>query len=317
MHLEKHIKNARIIPYRPEYEPALKELEAKSPQGNWIRLEMVKENFLSRAKVFDRHATFLFMDAQDHLVGACSAGIVELKINGRSYQAGIPFDMKVDPTYRKQGLAKKMLLHARDHYFLPNEVMEIFSTTKSSNTAVLKLGHVLQRRIYHLPFVYLTIPVYKRLGVKPVAASDQRFFIRYFGQKEAKAPYCRYLPSGLGIWHTHKMYQVRLEKVAGVIRLSIKLINFFRPAARRLPGQGAVLRFSGLFDFRSHNLSELDQVLELLEQEGVTYLSVCCQKGDDVYRLLKPLAINVYDYMLLSTMPLYPGDKIELDIRCL
>lgn len=305
-----------IIPYEPKFEQALKELERASPQGLSVQLELIRDNFLSRAIVFDQHATFLALGPNRKVFGVFSAAMVEVKLNGKMFLAGIPFDMRVAAGMRNQGVAKNLFRHAWKHFFDPHGTTAMFTTIKSSNTAVIKVAEIMGRKVYDYPFVYLTIPTFKRLRKKINLNGEQQFGVRFFGQENQLEDYREQFAGGISIWKTYKMYQVKLVKIPLMMKLGLGFVNLFVSARKRYPVEGEVLKFSFLFDCHPANLSQVNSVLEVLEKRGINYLSVCCRKKEECYRLLKPLAINRYSYSLLSSFPVGPEDRIELDVRC-
>lgn len=265
-----------IIPYQPQYEKELKELERQSRQGKWIPLELVREHFLSRSVVFDQHAAFLAISKEQELIGAFAVANTILKVNDESYHMGILFDARVARDYRNMGIAKQLLLHTWEHYFIPNGIEHIITTMKASNKAVLRVGAIMQRKIHKYPFFYLTIPTYRRVKKWKRAEGTQTFFVRLWAEKARLSQYHDEVGKEASIWKTHAMYHLRPGKLFLPIRLGINFINVFLPRHKRFPKEGAGIRFGSLYDLRLHNLDDVNAALEKLEAEGVNYLSVCC-----------------------------------------
>ena len=94
-------------------------------------------------------------------------------------------------------------------------------------------------------------------------------------------------------------------------------MNLVKSPHNKLPGKGALLQFATLFDYTPENLGEINEALQLLQDHNIPYLNVCCTRHDAAYQLLKPLAMNVLPYIMLSTFAVQNGQKLTLDVRCL
>ena len=310
----------KIITYDPKYEDALLALERKATQGSWIQLEMIRDRFLSRSVVFDNYKIFLGVTENAQLVGVTAGAIVPIECNNNLLKVGIGYDLKVFPEFRKLGLAKTFGSQLVYNYFLPSGSDDFFVTMKTKNIAVAKACYSINRKWYHYEFIYLTIPTWRRIKQKVnymEPSSQLKFKTKLFPSEKDLTTYFSKTKSGLGIWNTHKMYQIKLRKLNPILKLGQALSNLFLPKHRHTPSEGDLLKFATLFDFDESNFYELNEVLEQLQEDGIQYLNVCCQKGDFVWQTLKPIAINAYPYSLVGTFKTTPTDEIAIDVRSL
>ena len=308
--------NFDIIPYHPRYENALAQLERESPQGNWIQLTLERDRFQSRSEVFDDFVVYLATTSQDRLIAVYAAAVVPIRVNGNTFQTGVVYDVRVARAYRKQGVAKTMLRYVRDYYLLPGQQENLITTIKSSNKAVLRVSEILKTPIYRYPFSYVTVSTHKRIKQSTMRGDPPAFEPVLFQQNERLQPFYSVTDEGLGIWNTSAMYRVRLSRLHPLIRLGISSLRRL-PFDIHLPQQGDVLRFAMLFETRNASVERVNAVLQQLMNQEIDYLTVCCQPSDRIYRMLKPIAMNVYPYLLLSTFPIQAGDNVNIDVRCL
>ena len=98
----------RIIPYHPDYEASLLDLERASPQGKHIQLEMLRDHFLDRSEVFDEFGIFLALSKNGDLLGVIAGSTVSLDWNGKRERVGFVYDLRVTPSFRRKGIAKSL-----------------------------------------------------------------------------------------------------------------------------------------------------------------------------------------------------------------
>ena len=309
--------NFHIIPYAPEYEPALLNLEKKAVQGALIQLEMVRDHFLSRSVIFENYKIILGITNTGELAGAAAAAIVPVKCRDVLSKVGVGYDLKVAPRFRKQGLSKQFGKYLVEEYLRPEGIKDFMLTMKTNNLPVAKSTFIIKQKWYHYEFIYLTIPTWQRLKKNKHALDKQKLKTRLFENNETIANYFSTTSEGLGIWKTCNMYKIKLSKLHPLIKVGQKLGAVFSPRLRRSPQEGDLLQFATLFNYDYSNFHQLNTVLEQLQEENIQYLNVCCQKGDFVWKALKSLAINAFPYTLMSTFETSPENKIELDVRCL
>ncbi len=306
-----------IVPYSPEHEPALLQLERNAVQGRFIQLEMLRDGYLSRSEVFEKHQAYVSLNEKGQVMGVLAASVTPIWQNGQERQVGVCFDVRVDPAFRGHGLTKKMGFHANEAFYKKYSVEGLFLTLKAGNDAVYKSAKILGVELYLYPFVYLTVPTWRRIGERKAFSAQQRFQVRLTPNPAQESKFYQLFEGGLGVWHTHRMYRLRIRKLHPLLKWGQHLLNFFKKEDRQLPAEGDELRFASLFGCTTENADKLDEVLAYLQNQGIGYLSVCCAEGDFLYELFKPLSINAYPYLLLSTFPTKPGDEIGMDVRCL
>jgi GNAT superfamily N-acetyltransferase len=305
-----------IVPYQKRYEPELRQLEIGSPQGKWIRFELIKDRFLSRAAVFGQYAGYLAIAHGDRVIGASASSIVDIGVNGRSLTVGHVFDVKVSPRFRNRGIAKAMLRHIRDHFFYPNGVTDLIATTSAANNIMTRNG-LWGGPIYQYAFVYLTVPACRRLVHFSKGTTPPRLQIHLGGDKQQLSEYVERYTGHLGLWKTFATYRMKLNKVHPLLRWGAIARNVLRLDRKPVPDSGDVLSFGTLFDLSSTNLTMTNEALSDLEDMNADFLWVCCTHRDWVYRLIKPLAIQTQPYLLLATFPLKLSDRLSIDVRCL
>lgn len=306
-----------IVPYSPEHEPALLQLERNAVQGRFIQLEMLRDSYLSRSEVFEKHQAYLSLNENEQVMGVLAVAVTPLWQNGMEKQVGVCFDVRVAPAFRGHGLTKKMGLHANEAFYKKHDVAGLFLTLKAGNDAVYKSAKILGVELYLYPFVYLTVPTWQRIGERKATSTQHKFQVRLLPNPAQDGKFYQLFEGGMGIWHTHRMYRLRIRRLYPLLKWGQRLLNLFRKKDRQLPSEGNELRFASLFGCTPENAEKLDEVLANLQAQGIGYLSVCCAEGDFLHELFKPLSINAYPYLLLSTFPTKPEDEIGMDVRCL
>lgn len=308
--------NYNIIDWDDSYEASSMELEKSNLQGKSVQLEIVKQDFLGRARAFEDYYCCLAV-ADNQVVGSAIAAKTFLKLNNEERYTGFGFDAKVDPSWRNRGIGKKLALRLYEKYFSHHSLQGSFMTAKLQNAAVHKMvkGAIQKTHIY--PFVYLTIPVYasiKKTGI----IGPQNFSVSLL-RKESTTPrsYTDF-ETGLGCFYTNQFYSVRVNKISFLYKSSISLLKIIQPSRYKyLPGEGANLFFATLYNHNIENIGQLNEVLHHLQIKGIQYLQVCCQEKDAIYNYLKKYAVNSYPYCIRADFEINESDKIALDVRCL
>ncbi|NNC94735.1 MAG: hypothetical protein HKN92_04180 [Chitinophagales bacterium] len=309
-----------IVKYNSEYEDALLQLEQKSPQGKGIKLEMLRDNFMSRAKVFSKYAMYVGLDeSMKNVIGFAGASVAPCIYDNKLIEAGFGFDLKVDPLYRQQGLAKKFGMKVVNDFLAKHYISNYYLTMKSDNTAVAKTVLVVPDKWVTYDFIYLTIPTFKRISLKNYDPVDGT---RLFRSVLIDCPdHCQSYKietsSGMGVWKTYRMYQLKILDMPYYLRAGGWITNAFTAASRRLPVKGDVIRFATLYNATTENIVHLNDVLKILQREKVQYLNVCCTAADHIYKLLSPYAMNKLSYSMLNTFGCVNGKSLSLDVRCL
>ena len=111
------MKECRIVPYHPDFEESLLDLERASPQGKYIQLEMLRTHFLDRSKVFDEFGIFLALSEERDLLGVVAGSAVNLIWNGKRERVGFVYDLRVAPHFRRKGIARSLGRYLKQEYF--------------------------------------------------------------------------------------------------------------------------------------------------------------------------------------------------------
>ena len=307
-----------IVPYNSQYDDFLRQLDQQAPQGSWVQLELLRDHFLSRALVFDDYQASILLDAHGQPVGAGISALVPVLLDGQRTTAGFGFDVKVLPAYRGQHFASRLAAHAIEHHFKPAGADIQLLTTKKSNKLILgrMIGRLMDTHLYD--FVYLTLPTRRPLRPGKPGGEAVRLHIDLLSERPMLHDYYELSPTGLGIWHLHKCYRLRIRHLHPLLRTALRLRTLLRgPQALPLPQQGDELRMAALFRFSESQLAQLDSHLPALAQQGIDYLLVCCRRGDRIYQQLQPSSIYTYDYYLIGNHDFSQNQSITLDVRCL
>ena len=311
--------SVHIVPFSEVYnEPALA-MEKRIVQGTGVRLEIQKAHFLSRALVFKTHYACLAINAQQQITGAAAAARTTICLNGKTLAAGIAFDTKVVPAWRKKGIGRQMAKQLYNDFFKPQQLYNVFLTAKTANVAVVKLSRRTApgRSLY--PFVYLSIPSTIRLpAINMPLAGKQLFHVQLFDLQDLPPAYYTNFSNGLGCFYTNRIYGLKINKISMFHKAGIALLKLLRPSKyASLPREGDQLLCAALFGHCTENIAGINTVLEKLQLEGIDQLLVCCRKGDAIYRAVKEIAIYRYQYFVAADFELRDTDELTIDARCL
>lgn len=307
-----------IIPYNIDYEKALMVLEKRTPQGEYIKLEMIKPYFLSRSEVFDNYSIFLAVEKKTNkLIGVIAATILPLKINNKSEAIGFGYDFKVDPDYRNQGIAKKLEKYQIDHYFTKNSIYNYFTVAKSNNHPIKSVIYSIPNKMDVFHFLYLTIPTSKRVKLNRLKPSNQNFSIGLYTENKSLKKYIITGNYDLSAWRTLDSYKLRIQNMPWLLSIIYPWIKFIVPDKAAVLRKGFILNFVTLFNFNPQNIHGINEFLEKLQKDGIPYLNVCCVKNDFAHELLKPIALSSTPYSLFNTIGVKDGNHVGIDVRCL
>jgi hypothetical protein len=307
-----------ILPMSPDYLDAALELEKKAVQGKSVQLEIIKENFLSRAIPFSSHFACMALDNKNGIVGSAIGAQTKLIVNNTNIEAGFAFDTKVSQAWRGRHVGRTLAKNLYTEFFNPQGLKQTFMTAKLSNLPVLRLASHTVPQTWVYPFVYLTIPTSARFRIKELKGKAQRFHVKVFDKENIGQEYYSEMKTGLGYFRTFKNYRLKIRKISTPYRIAISFMKICRPQKfRHLPTEQDVLGFAVLYNHNPSTLWQINEVLEELESEGVKQLLVCCSKEDDTYRFFRNKSINTYDYCLVSDFEINKTDTITIDARCL
>lgn len=307
-----------IVPFDTRYSEGIGKLEQGIEQGRGIRLQIIKDHFLDRAVVFKKYHAGVVLNTTGEPIATIIGAKTILVLNGDEVNAGVGFDVKVQPAYRKKGIGKLMAKYLYKEFFKPEGLTRNFITLKISNIPVVRLASAV-RNIWLYNFVYLTIPSRSRLKeTVDVKGKKQLLSVTLFNQEEIQEDFYTTMPSGLAYFHTNKMYRLKINSIAFLFRLGIRIIKNLQPGKYAfLPAKNVTMEFATLYRHTAQNIIHINGVLEQLEKKGVNYLLVCCRKSDIIYNTLKKMSINTYGYYLLSDFSLNNKDAVTIDVRCL
>ena len=307
-----------IIPYHNNYEEALMALEHDTPQGSYVKLEMIKPYFLSRSDIFEDYSIFLAIEKfSNKLIGVIAATILPLKINNEQKMMGFGYDFKVAPHYRNLGIAKKLEKYQIKHYFSRNDIQNYFTVTKSSNLPIRNVILSIPKQMEITPFLYLTIPTNKSAKLSRLKSTHQRFSVGLYTKNKNLEKYIIKGTSGLTAWRTLDCYKLRIQNISWLLRVNHSWMKFLIPEKAAVLQKGKVLNFATLYNFDSTNIYGINEFLVMLHDLGIPYLNVCCAKNDFVYKLLKPIALSITPYNLFDTLGNTNRKNIGIDVRCL
>lgn len=311
------MQECRIVPYHPDYEAALLALERASPQGKYIRLEMLRAHFLDRSKVFEEFGVFVALSEDGDLLGVIAGSAVDLNWNEKRERVGFVYDLRVAPAFRRKGIAKSLGRYLTQKYFNSLGIKHRVTTIKESNRPAARALQSALGVMHYYPFSYLTIPTGMRIKKATRPGSDSRFRISGFGVTGPSGWVYRHPEGSPALFRTDLAYRIRAISIAPWLNVGMRALELFRGGDWRLPRLGQEVRFATAFDLSAEDLHRLNDMFGHLQQLGIGYLVVCCLKGDYYYRNLHHLAINALDYRILGDLPLNPSDSLALDVRCL
>lgn len=314
---QESMMDLRIIPYSPDYEASLLDLERASPQGNHLRLEMLRDHFLSRSRVFDEFGVFLAVGGSGGLLGVAAGSAVMLECNGSLDRVGYVYDVRVAVPFRRKGIAQSLIQYVTREYFGSLGIERYITTIKASNRPAAKAVLSALGVSYHYPFSYLIIPTSMRLREDIKPGSQSRFRVSEFGMAESAEWVYRHPEGGPACFRTDLTYRVKAVSVAPWLNFAMQTLRLLKGAEWKLPRLGEEVRFATAFDLSPENFRLLNDLFEYLEKSSIQYLAVCCRKGDHYYRNLRSSAINSTEYRVLANFPLQDADSLTLDVRCL
>jgi len=312
-----NVMSISVIPYSSIYDAEIQQLEKATNQGMKIKLQILKNHFLDRSLVFKKSFPCIAVDQQEKLIGTCIGAQTDLIVNGDSFDAGFAFDVKVHPLYRNKGVARMMAKYIYSNFFKAEGLQKNFTTLKRSNIPVLKLSAKAVGKIWLYDFVYLTIPTKIKIKAPIKDKSTVKLSIKLFQQENLSSLYYTNFVDGLGCFHTHKLYQLKIEKLSWLYRQGLGMLKKVNFKYSFLPKENEIMLVATLYNHTAHNIESINNVLDYLDKKDIKYLLVCCRKKDSIYNYLKKYSINSYGYYILSDFLLSDKDEVGMDIRCL
>lgn len=301
----------------PEHEKALLEIERISPQGFMVKLEIMREHFLSRAELFDDYAAFVALGPEDKVLAGGIGAQAPMLIKGQLHQTGFGFDVLVDASARNRGIGRDLATCVRKRFFEPMGLKRQFTTLRAGNLTMLHLLSKTYRNTYLYEFLYLTFPTARTLRVENADIGEPIFGVSLLSENEKLHDYYEVTESGLGLWHTHKVYQLKVKSVNPVLSGGLWLGNRFIRTNKYVPLVGSLLKTTTIYNLTKDNIHTLPEVSLQLYQRGINYIQICCQPNDSVYHALQKSALNAFSHYVVSTVELQQNEPLTLDVRCL
>jgi hypothetical protein len=304
-----------IIPYRPDLDADILEIEKKALQGTWVKLEMLRNHYISRAAVFQAHGGYVGFNQNGRLVGAVIGAKVPLKINGKEFEAGFGLDMRVSPSWKNKGAAKQLTSFVMRNFFRPHNLTKNFVTMKASNNPMMSVGLNLLKSSSVVDFTYLVIPTQSRINLVSHTKQQSSFTTELMDRHDRFPEYISAYKDDLYAWHTYKMYRLKIDKIHPIAALSTLIVSLV--TKKKYPAQGDEIKTATLFNLTGQNIIHINEALEHLGKQGVNYVNVVCKKNDATYQALKSYSIFDYRHYLMADFTIGPADKITIDVRCL
>ena len=315
--IAKKNKGFKIVPYRPEHEQALLEIERLSSQGFMVKLETLRPDFLSRASLFEDYTAFTAVDPNDRVLAGVTAAQSPMRINGHLQQTGFGFDVVVDASVRNRGIGRELATCVRKRFFEPKDLTRQFTTLRSGNLTMLHLLSKTYRNTFLLEFLYLTFPTARTLLVENAAIGEPMFGVSLLSDNDKLSDYYEVTENGLGLWHTHQIYQLKVKSVNPVLSGGLWLGNRFVRTNKYVPLVGSVLKMTTIYNLTQDNIHSLPEVSLQLYKRGINYMQICCRPSDAVYHALQKSALNAFSHYIVGTQELKPDEQLTIDVRCL
>lgn len=306
--------SVQIVPYDPKFDQALLALERQAVQGKWVKLEMLRDHYLSRSEVFEEWRVLVAISDRDEVLGAAATAIVPLQMGKQKIKTAFAYDARIKQEYQSMGIGGQLLAELKSLNEKKLKVLNQCYTSKSSNQLTRKIAQKVSPDHDLLEFAYLSIPTTRRLKHFKEKTSRLLFNPALFTNK--LPDYVSTFSSGLKVWHTYQTYQLKIQKVHPLAQVGLSLMALKDPFLARTR-KGYQFSFATLFDYSYEVLAELNEVLEFLQYGGIDFLNVTCTRGDPVYQLLKPMAASKYLYAFVSNFQIPRNEMMMIDVRCL
>lgn len=307
----------RIVPYSLEHEQALLEIERLSPQGFMVKLETIRSNFLSRAELFDDYAAFVALAPDNTVLAGVIGAQAPILIKGELHQTGFGFDVLVDANARNRGIGRDLATCVRKRFFEPKGLKCQFTTLRAGNLTMLHLLSKSYQNTNLYEFLYLTFPTARTLRIENATIGEPLFGASLLSDDEKLSSFYEVTESGVGLWHTHQVYQLKVKSVNPVLSGGLWLGNRFIRTNKYVPLVGSLLKTTTIYNLTKDNIHTLPEVSLQLYKRGINYMQICCQPNDAVYHALQKSALNAFSHYVVSTKALNPKEPLTIDVRCL
>jgi hypothetical protein len=303
------------MPYNSDLESDIIAIERKALGRSLVKMEMVRESYISRAKVFQLYGSYLGFNEKGQLVGAIIGTKVPLKINGKEFKAGFGLDLHVLPSWKNKEACRQLTDFIVRNFFHQHNLTKNFITLKASDYPVMRLGKMLTKNYTCVDFICLVIPTRARINDIPKIEQPTDFSTELMDDHSRFTELISRFKGGLCAWHTHKLYKLRIRKIHPLARISTSIVSLLR--RKQYPTTGDEIKTATIFNLNRENIIHINDALESLDNNDVNYLNVICRKNDPVYTVLKTYSLFAYNNYIVADFPLRPNDRITLDVRCL
>lgn len=331
----------RIVPYCVSDNNAALSLERECPQGKSLILNFRRPTFHARSEVYENYR-ILCAKVENELVGIAAWAKKCVTFHGEKIRAAYVYDVRVHPSHRKYGTAKKLSNAIRED--IGQNVDCIYTLIAGENERALGLARRCFGAQTVLPLTYAVIPVCKtyRLEKNPQLrdASDiHRMYLKHYREIEflpafEESRLLGYVSSiscgsgweaGSSIWTNENLLAEQIVRIP----LYYSIVNFLTAPLRlfvtlpRLPKVMETIHSWFLFDFYAKDKQNLRTILKAINNfaftNGRKFLYILFQYHDPVLELLKDAGSNclTVPYYFLANGRAIPtdGDRIYIDVK--
>lgn len=304
-----------IKPYKPGLEKDILEVERQVMQASLVKMDVLRDSYISRAKVFQSFASYLGYNEKGKLVGAIVGTKVPIKVNGHEFKAGFGLDLLVAPSWQNKGVGTLLSNFLVRNFFHQHNLTKNFITLKASQHPGIKTGATSDNSFNCMDFTCLVIPTKARATGSLAIEKDISFSTDLLEEHGRHPELISCFTGGLCAWHTHKINKLRIRNIHPLARLSTAIMSLL--TGKKYPSEGEEIKTAIIFNLNSENIRHINEALEYLDKNGVNYLNVVCRKNDHVYARLKTYSIFDHDHYLVADFPIQPTDNITIDVRCI
>jgi len=307
----------KALKYTSDKENEIMALEELITQGKSVVLKINKSHFLQRAAVFKTFTPY-YIEQDDNVVGTGIVSKTAITLDEQKEEVGFFFEGKVHPDKRRQGIGGFIGKAGLEFILNDFQLDKVITTHKAVNIAMARIVARTSPIKYFFPFVYLAIPSQACLSNLKISESKPlKFMVGLDNPQDLNPKYYFDYKKGLGFFRTHLLYQLTVEKVSPTLGLLMKILSAVYPKKyQNLPKLGQTFSTSVVYGLNQKTIPYLPELFKQIQKEDADYILVCCCKGDDIYRTLKPFSINQTEYFLASNFNLKQKLPVELDARC-
>jgi GNAT superfamily N-acetyltransferase len=149
----------------PEDDEALKELQAKCPQGTDLIVSVVNTpDFFARAKAYESYKVYIAYEG-NHILGSTAVGLKNVIVNGEVKRVGYGFQAFVPPEHRRKGVASQLHQH-RENYASQQGAVLFYTLVLEKNIPAMRY---IERRGFklHRTVIMPCLAVYKEMETGP------------------------------------------------------------------------------------------------------------------------------------------------------